>query len=63
MSQPEFPPRWRKGELLDVRRYTDGTCKVSALSDEAQKPEALEFASIDGCQAFVSAWYQPEQGR
>lgn len=59
----DYPPHWRKGELLNVKRYVDGSYRITALSDEANKPATLEFASTDACQAFVSAWYAPEAGR
>lgn len=60
----EYPQAWIKGQLLDLKRYTNGTYDAFLLgADEkgARKVgEYVSFQTADEAQAFVSAWYQPE---
>ncbi len=50
----EIPSHWRQGQLLDVRKFTDGSCEVGLWGEERT---ALRFASCWDAQHFVSAWY------
>lgn len=60
----EFPAGWKKGELLDLKRYTNGTFDaflMGADEKEARKRgEYLSFENSDQAQAFVSEWYARE---
>lgn len=58
------PPEWRKGELLNVRKYTDGQFRITRLGDEfdASKLNGIILNS-DDCQCFISDWYAPSQVR
>lgn len=55
---PDYPPFWTKGELLDVKRYTNATYSVSPIHGE--QSIALDFDSPEDCQNFVSWWYATE---
>jgi hypothetical protein len=53
------PAHWLPGQLLDLKRFTDGSYRATLLGEEF-KPEcanALTFDSSAEAQAFVSAWY------
>lgn len=54
------PPHWIKGQLLDLKRYTDGTYSARLLGDD-DKADSMTFASSHEAQSFVSAWYTPAQ--
>lgn len=62
------PPHWIKGQLLDLKRYADGTYKATLLGDnddpkrEYSAP-CVTFDSSMAAQQFVSEWYQPAQQR
>lgn len=61
----EVPSHWIKGQLLDLKRFTDGTYRATLLGEE-YKPElanGVQFASSHEAQAFVSNWYTPAQQR
>jgi len=60
---PQVPSHWRKGELLDVKHFTDGSFTVGRYFEYAQNAETLKFTNSIDCQNFVSAWYAREQGR
>ena len=53
------PEGWNRGELLDVKRFTDGTFTITPLYAGARKDE-LRFANGSDCQQFVSWWYAPQ---
>ena len=56
------PSHWIKGQLLDLKRFANGTYRATLLGEEA-KPDlsnVVEFQSSHEAQAFVSTWYQPE---
>ena len=57
-----IPTHWRKGALLDLQRYADGSYRATLLGEEA-KPELanyMEFDSSHTAQTFVSYWYARE---
>lgn len=54
---PDYPIHWQRGQLLDLKRYSDSTFRARLLGDVAEKPEEIEFASSHDAQAFVSWWY------
>lgn len=61
-----IPQHWIKGQLLDVKRYSNGSFVVVAFGEEAAKDEevpSMKFASTFDAQAFVSDWYKPGEGR
>lgn len=62
----EVPSHWLKGQLLDLKRYTDGSYKATLLGDEddpkrAYIAPAVHFASSHEAQQFTSDWYTPAQ--
>lgn len=68
VGHPELtsiPSNWIKGELLDVRRYANGSFRITRLAEDAsiEDNQAIEFASTETCQEFVSWWYTQEQSR
>lgn len=62
-TEPTYPAGWVKGQLLDLKRFTDGSYRATLLGED-YKPElanAINFASSFDAQNFVSWWYQPAQ--
>lgn len=59
----DIPPTWQRGELLDVRRFEDGTIKVGRMLDDPKNRKELKFPSSWEAQKFVSHWYAPSEGR
>lgn len=55
----DVPEHWVKGQLLDVRKYTDGTFRVKLLYDKKDAPY-LEFENSEAANQFVSRWYTPD---
>lgn len=57
----DYPPHWLPGQLLDLKRFTDGTYRATLLGEEydPELANAINFASSHEAQAFVSTWYQP----
>lgn len=58
-SLHDIPAHWIRGQLLDLRRFTDGSFLATALGEE-YKPElanGVRFDSSFEAQSFVSAWY------
>jgi hypothetical protein len=57
----DYPTHWLHGQLLDMKRFTDGSFRATLLGEEydTDKPNAMEFASASEAQAFVSWWYSP----
>jgi hypothetical protein len=47
------------GELLNVRKFSDGSFLVSRLQDSLKDPATAIVRFEDGaaCQEFVSRWY------
>lgn len=64
MTQP-YPSHWQRGALLDLKRFSDGTCRATLLGETADPKlgNELRFDSTWEAQAFVSAWYQPAAPR
>ena len=61
----DYPEHWIPGQLLDLKRFSDGSFRATLLGEEF-KPElanAVEFASGYDAQQFVSHWYQRELQR
>ena len=67
---PDFPSHWRPGQLLDLKKFTDGTCRATLLGQDwdpqSRQPKAeweaenaVQFASMPEAQEFVSRWYSP----
>jgi hypothetical protein len=57
----DCPPHWRRGQLLDLKRFSDGTYRATLLGEE-WKPElrnGIEFETTEDAQTFVSWWYSP----
>jgi hypothetical protein len=55
------PAHWIKGQLLDLKRYGDGTYRAVLLGEEID-PEAANFIELDSscaAQQFISDWYAP----
>jgi hypothetical protein len=64
MSQEwSIPKGWVKGQLLDLRRYSDGSFKAYRLGEYDDQAPHMDFDSSYQAQAFTSHWYQREQGR
>jgi hypothetical protein len=66
LSKPDIPSHWLKGQLLDLRRFTDGSYRATLLGDEDDTKSGyvaprIDFASSHEAQSFVSAWYTPAQ--
>lgn len=65
MSDVHVPPHWLRGQLLDLRRYSNGTYICTLLGEEAKPDQSnvLTFESSFDAQQFTSAWYAPAKGR
>lgn len=55
---PQWPRSWTPGELLNVRKFSDGNYRITRLDEEfsMEKQNGL-ILSHDDCQKFVSEWY------
>jgi hypothetical protein len=61
----DYPSHWLPGQLLDLKRYADGSFRATLLGEEF-KPElgnAITFESSYEAQEFVSTWYLPAAAR
>lgn len=60
-----LPSHWIRGQLIDLRRYSDGTFKAVLLGEEMNQehPNWIELSNADTAQALVSWWYAPESVR
>ena len=60
----DIPPTWRKGALLNLKRYSDGTYRATLLGDcDDPKKDyiapAVTFENSYTAQQWISEWYQP----
>lgn len=64
-QQPNWPFHWLPGQLLDLKRYTDGSCRATLLGEEydPETDNAMHFDSTFAAQNFVSWWYQDPKSR
>lgn len=64
-DQVKHPAHWTKGQLLDLKRFTDGSYRATLLGEEydPEKANAVSFDSSFAAQNFVSWWYTPARGR
>jgi hypothetical protein len=51
-----YPDHWIRGQLLDLKKYHDGSARAWALGDDEKQP-SLGFESLHEAQNFISAWY------
>lgn len=51
------PSHWIPGQLLDLKRFTDSSYRATLLGEDWKPGNAVEFASRDEAQSFVSNWY------
>jgi hypothetical protein len=60
-----YPAHWTPGQLLDLRRFTDGSYRCTVLGEEPdhQTRNFVEFESSFAAQTFVSTWYVSVKGR
>lgn len=58
--RPNVPPHWVPGQLLDLKRFTDGSYRATLLGEQydPEKDNAIHFDSSHTAQQFVSEWYQ-----
>jgi hypothetical protein len=64
-TTPAHPPHWTRGQLLDLKRFTDGSYRATLLGEayDPEKGNGLDFDSSVTAQNFISWWYQPAAGR
>jgi hypothetical protein len=55
----DIPSHWLPGQLLDLRRFTDGSFRATLLGEsyDPEKANGITFDSSHAAQTFVSAWY------
>jgi hypothetical protein len=53
------PSHWIKGQLLDLKKYNDGTARAWLMGDDEKQP-SISFDSLHDAQQFVSQWYSRE---
>lgn len=60
-SKFDCPSDWIPGQLLDLKKFTDGSARATLLGVEydPEKANAVHFASLHEAQEFVSHWYLP----
>jgi hypothetical protein len=60
-----YPAHWTPGQLLDLRKFTDGSYRCTILGEEPdfQTRNFIEFPSSYAAQQFVSIWYTPAKAR
>jgi hypothetical protein len=65
MNHADFPPHWLPGQLLDLKRYTNGSYRATLLGEEydPELANAIDFDSSHAAQEFVSWWYLPAAAR
>ena len=61
---PDYPRHWIPGQLLDLKRYGDGSYKATLLGDKDDPKRdyvapSVHFDSSHCAQTFVSWWYSP----
>jgi hypothetical protein len=63
--EPNVPPHWVKGQLLNLMRFHDGSFIAVPLGEDydASKANGIHFDSSFDAQQFISAWYTPDQQR
>jgi hypothetical protein len=66
VSITDIPPTWLKGQLLDLKRFSDGTYRATLLGDVDKPKEGyiaptMTFGDSYAAQQFVSDWYAPAQ--
>ena len=61
----DYPAHWLPGQLLDLKRYTNGSYRATLLGEEAdpKKSNWIDFESGHDAQAFTSWWYLPAEAR
>ena len=61
----EYPNDWTPGQLLDLKKFTDGSCRATLLGEDykAELNNGMHFSSMWEAQAFVSWWYAPSDVR
>ena len=60
------PKHWIKGQLLDLKRFGNGTYRATLLGDDDDPKRdyiapSITFNSSYEAQQWISSWYQPEQ--
>lgn len=58
----DYPPEWLPGQLLDLKRFTDGSFRATLLGEvydpkEPDRVPSMAFDSTFAAQSFVSWWY------
>lgn len=63
MEHNLIPSHWIKGQLLDLKRYGDGSYKATLMGEDEKLDQSnvMAFASGHDAQDFVSNWYQQSQ--
>jgi hypothetical protein len=61
-SMIDIPSHWIKGQLLDLKKYTNGTARAYLLGEADTDPPgaSISFDSLHDAQQFVSTWYSRE---
>src|SRR5690348_2532328 len=59
----DYPAAWLRGQLLNLRRFTDGHFTATLLGDEAKNPDVVVFPSGWEAQQFIAWWYAPTSVR
>ena len=61
----DYPPHWLPGQLLDLKRYGDGSFRATLLGEEydPELANGLEFDSSFAAQQFTSWWYSSAMQR
>jgi hypothetical protein len=59
VKQDLIPSHWIKGQLLDLKKYNDGTARAWLMGEAELKPPgpSIAFDSLHDAQQFVSQWY------
>jgi hypothetical protein len=60
--KPPYPTHWVQGQLLDLRKFTDGSARATLLGEEYDPitDNAVHFDSLYAAQQFISTWYARE---
>lgn len=61
----DYPKHWIPGQLLDLKKFTDGSFRATLLGEDydPKKANGIEFDSSHAAQSFVSDWYSPGKAR
>lgn len=61
----DYPAHWIPGQLLDLKRFIDGSFRATLLGEEydPEKANGILFDLNHEAQAFVSWWYQSAEAR